>query len=355
VTGHAEDLDRTLEERITATDGEHDCSLRLPGRRDAHRDGERELIVAWFRPMGADEVGYHRATVLDREDDHPGAALGYYGSRGETPLRWGGRGAACLGLAGEVTPDAYEAAFGPGGFRHPASDERLVATRRPDFELVVSAHKSVAVLGVMDRTEEMHSILDVETGATTDWLDRWSQERGGRRGRAQVRTRTGGLVFAVTRHATSRAGDPAPHDHVLVANVVEMLSDRGGYKGLDSAALRDTVEAATMVGRLHSAARAVELGFAVEADDGPSGNLRQWRIAGVPSRVCELFSKRDDEIAEHLAATGKHGYRTRGVAARATRDVKRHTGADKLLPAWRAELAAAGWPVERLAAHLASS
>jgi len=27
----------------------------------------------------------------------------------------------------------------------------------------VSAHKSVAVLGVIDRAEEMHSILDVET------------------------------------------------------------------------------------------------------------------------------------------------------------------------------------------------
>jgi conjugative relaxase-like TrwC/TraI family protein len=219
----------------------------------------------------------------------------------------------------------------------------------------VPAHKSVAVLGVMDRAEEMHSILDVETAATTDWLDRWFQARGGRRGRAQIRTGTGGLVYAVTRHATSRAGDPAPHDHVLVANVVEMLDDQGGHKGLDSAALRDTVEAATMVGRRHSAAQAVELGFTIEADDGPSGNLRHWRLTGVPSRVCEVFSKRADEIAEHLAATGQHGYRARGVAARATRDVKRHTGADELLPAWRAELEAAGWPVERLAAHLASS
>ena len=94
-----------------------------------------------------------------------------------------------------------------------------------------------------------------------DWLDGWFQERGGRRGRAQVRTATGGLVYARTRHGTSRAGDPSPHDHVLVANVVEMLDDVGGFKGLDSASLRDTVEAATMVGRLHSAARAVALGF----------------------------------------------------------------------------------------------
>jgi conjugative relaxase-like TrwC/TraI family protein len=311
--------------------------------------------MAWFRAMGADEVAYHEATVLGRADDHEGAALAYYGSRGETPLRWGGAGAARLGLSGEVTPAAYEAAFGVGGFRIPSDGTRLVRTRRPGFELIVSAHKSVAVLGVIGDAEAMHSILDIETAATMDWLDGWFQQRGGRRGRVQTRTATGGLAYAVTRHATSRAGDPSPHDHVLVANVVEMLDERGGFKGLDSASLRDTVEAATMVGRLHSAYRAVELGFDIEPDAGPSGHLRHWRIVGIPEEVCELFSKRSDDIAEHLARTGQTGYRARGIAARATRSVKRHTGLDLLLPTWQQQLAELGWPVERLVEQLAAA
>ena len=301
--------------------------------------------MAWFRRMGLDEVAYHQATVLGREDDHPGRALDYYGSRGETPLRWGGVGAARLGLTGEVTPEAYDASFGPGGFRHPATGRRLVATKRPGFELVVGAHKSVAVLGVIGHEDAMHSILDVETAATMRWLDDWFQARGGRRGRAQVRTATGGLTYAVTRHATSRAGDPSPHDHVLVANIVEMLDASGGYKALDSGTLADTVEAATMVGRLHAAARAVELGFDIAPDDGPSGNLRHWRVVGIPDDVCQLFSKRSDEISEHLAEAGYRSYRARGVAARSTRSAKHHTGAEQLLPGWHAELDAAGWPV----------
>jgi conjugative relaxase-like TrwC/TraI family protein len=196
--------------------------------------------MAGFRAMGAVEVAYHQATVVGRADDDEGAALTYYDSRGETPLRWDGTGAGRLGLSGEVTQAAYEAAFGPGGFRVPSTGTRLVETRRPGFELVVSAHKSVAVLGVIGDADAMHSILDVETGATLGWLDAWFQDRGGRRGRVQARTATSGLTYAVTRHATSRAGDPSPHDHVLVANVVEMLDDRGGFKALDSAALRDT-------------------------------------------------------------------------------------------------------------------
>lgn len=308
--------------------------------------------MAWFRPMGAAEVAYHQETVVGRGDDHPGRALAYYGTRGETPLRWRGAGAARHGLDGEVTSDAYEVVFGEGGFRDPRSGTRLVTSTRPGFELVVGAHKTVAVLGVAGEPDAMHSILDVETATTMDWLDDWFQASGGRRGRDQVRTATGGLTYCVTRHATSRAGDPAPHDHVLVANVVEMFDERGGWKALDSAALRDTVEAATMVGRLHSAARAVELGFEIAPDHGPSGNLRHWRIVGVPDDVCEVFSKRSDEIAEYLAATGQDGYRARSVAARQTRKVKRHTPVDELMTGWHAELATLGWPLERLAAHL---
>ena len=139
--------------------------------------------MAWFRPMGVEAVAYHEATVVGRADDHPGQALDYYGTRGETPLRWAGAGAERLSLVGEVSPAAYEAAFGAGGFRDPLLGDRLVATQRPGFELVVSAHKTVAVLGVIGRADDMHAILDTETTATMAWLDAWFQARGGRRGR----------------------------------------------------------------------------------------------------------------------------------------------------------------------------
>jgi conjugative relaxase-like TrwC/TraI family protein len=85
---------------------------------------------------------------------------------------------------------------------------------------VVAAHKSVALLGLIGRAEDMHAILDAETDATMATLDAWMTARGGRRGRAQTRTKTHGLTWAVTRHATSRAGDPEPHDHLLTQLVL---------------------------------------------------------------------------------------------------------------------------------------
>src|SRR5438093_11599233 len=107
-----------------------------------------------MRMMGVDSVAYHEKTVMGRADDFPGQALAYYASRGETPLVWGGAGAEALGLVGAVTPQSYEAIFGPGGARDPHTGDRLVQARsRPGMELLVSAHKSVAELGVIGRAE----------------------------------------------------------------------------------------------------------------------------------------------------------------------------------------------------------
>lgn len=252
--------------------------------------------------MGRESVGYHEHTVALRGDDPVDAALEYYASRGETPMTWGGRGAADLGLHGAVDMADWRAIFGPGGAHHPVTEERLVACMRPGMELVVSSHKSIAELGVIGRTEDMHAILDTETTATMAYLDEVVEEQGGRRGRAQVRVPTEGLTWAVSRHATTRLGQPQPHDHVLVANVVHMRDERAGWKALDTGVVRDHLHAATAVGRMAAAAKAVELGYAVERDDGRSGRLGSWAISGIKKEAWEVHAGRQAEIDE---AVGK--------------------------------------------------
>ncbi len=302
--------------------------------------------------MGADSVAYNLETIIERGDDFPGAALEYYASRGETPLLWGGSGAASLGLVGPVDNPSYDALYGPGGARHPATGERLVNARRPGMELVIAAHKSVAELGVLGRAEHMHAIMDAERDATLAYLDDLTRERGGRRGVAAIPTATTGLVYAHARHATTRAGDPGPHDHVLIANVIEMLDEKGGTKAPDTTLWREHLHAATMVGRVASAAKAVQLGYGIEADPGPSGKLGHWKVAGIPDEALAVHSKRSAEISEAVAEKGFSTYQARQVAARETRKQKRHTSVEDLLPRWRAELATAGFPPEQLMADI---
>ena len=294
--------------------------------------------MAWVTMMGAGSVRYHDKVVAQRADDFPGQTLAYYGSRGETPIVWNGQGAARLGLAGAVRPDDYYAVFADGGAQDPVLGERLVATKRPGMELVVSAHKTVAVLGVVGGADDMHRILDAETHATMAFLDAWTQRQGGRRGRLQVRTPTSGLTYGQTRHATSRAGDPNPHDHVLVANVVEMLDNRGGWKALDTAGIRDMVHAATAVGRLHAAWEATRLGYGIRPDPGPSGNLDHFAIAGIPEAACRLFSKRSEAIDDEVGPDAS--YRLRATTARAIRPDKNddELAPEQLMDHWHTEL-----------------
>ncbi len=308
--------------------------------------------MAWMRMMGANSVAYHRETVIDRGDDHAGQALAYYAERGESPLRWGGAGAARLGLDGVVGADHYDDLFGVGGARDPITGTRLVTTRRPGMELVVSAHKSVAELGVMGRAGDMHRIMDAERDGTLAYLDALTVEMGGRRGRAAVRSPTSGLVFAHTRHATSRAGDPCPHDHVLIVNAVEMLDAKGGWKAPDTTVWREHLHAATAYGRMCSARVAIELGYGLVPDDGPSGRLGHWAIAGIPDAAMRLHSKRSDDIAGELLDVGFDSYRARGHAARNSREAKRHQPVEDLMVTWRTELAEAGITVEAMAVEV---
>jgi hypothetical protein len=139
---------------------------------------------------------------------------------------------------------------------------------------------------------------------------------------------------------------------VLIANLTEMLDARGGWKALDTASVRDVNHAATIAGRLAAAHVAVRLGYAIEPDDGPTGKLGHWRLAGIPKEVCDELSKRSDEIELHMESVGFVSYRARNVGARATRAPKSDESPEKLLPRWQREIAEMGWAPQRLSDHL---
>ena len=202
-----------------------------------------------------------------------------------------------------------------------------MAARRPGMELVISAHKSVAELGVIGRAEHMHLIMDAERDATLDYLDQVTRQVGGRRGRIGHRDgdRRAGLRPHPPRHVPGRRPVPARSCAAGQRGRRCRMAGAGGRRRTPRL-WREHLHAATMVGRVAAARVAVELGYAIEADPGPSGRLRHWRIAGVPDEVIEVHSKRAAEIDAECERRGEHSSRARAVAARTTRKAKQHGG-----------------------------
>ena len=127
-----------------------------------------------------------------------------------------------------------------------------------------------------------------------------------------------------------------------------MGDEHGGWKAATTALWLEHLQAATMVGRMAAAREAVRLGYGIVPDDGPTGKLRHWAIAGVPHEFMAVHSKRAEEITAEMERLGYTSYRAKGIVDRNNRARKRHEPVGQLMPRWQAELESVGWPVAEL-------
>jgi conjugative relaxase-like TrwC/TraI family protein len=257
----------------------------------------------------------------------------------ERPLTWQGDGAQYLGLAGTVSRQEYDCLFAPGGARHPATGELLARTLRPGWEIVVSTPKSVSVLWALgdEHREHAQAILDATASAEVEYLDRVAKAVGGRRGHAGVeRTGTHGLVYATADHFLSRSLDPHLHRHILVANLVTR-DDDGLTRAADLSLLTSLSRGSTMAGRVAGAYAARELGYRLEPCADGDGNPTEWRIAGIPADLEELWSTRAAQIADlaHRRGVDTRDWQARQAIARETRLAKQHVAVADRESQWR--------------------
>ena len=286
-------------------------------------------------------------------------AMSYYAASGEPPGRWAGRGAAALGLSGQVDLAVigrlYQHGIGPGGEAlikprrsrtvgereqaavtaylavHPyAAATELAEVRAaargtdprqvPYFDLTVDAVKSVSVLHASYRVaarqarerreEDQAAALDARAdqveAALLDaareavaWLERHATYT--RTGHHSARTgewRDGdGLVASVFLHHISRDGDPHLHVHIAIWNRVQR-ADRADekWRTLDSRSLHYQRLAVAPVTDRIMEARLSALGYAMVPR--PDGNGTE--VGGVSQDVMDLFSSRSRALTPEL-------------------------------------------------------
>ena len=286
-------------------------------------------------------------------------AMSYYTAAGEPPGQWAGKGAATLGLAGQVDPDVigrlYQENTGPGGellvkrrqskkaddreqatvtaYRaaHPyASAVELAEVRAaergkhphtvPYFDLTVSAVKSVSVLHASYRVsarqardrgdQDQAAALDAKADEIEDALMDAAREAVGWLERHATYTRTGhhsartgewrdgnGLIASLFLHHLSRDGDPQLHVHVAIWNRVQRADGADAkWRNLDSRTLHNQRLAVAPVADRGMETRLAALGYAMV----PRADGNGAEVGGVSQDVMDLFSSRAVAVTGEL-------------------------------------------------------
>lgn len=290
--------------------------------------GALETFVLNIARLRTGREDYYLSQVADGAED-------YYLNSGEAPGRWLGDGIQALGLAGEVDGDdlrAVLAGFSPDG-EHLARN----AKRTPGFDLTFRAPKSVSLLHALgdERTvAEVAAGHDAAVSAAMRFLETHAcATRRGGGGRTVVRG--DGFVAAAFRHRTSRAGDPALHSHVLVANVVRAEGRWGALDGRQLYADALTAE------KVYQAVLRAELTQRLGVDWQPV-RYGLADVRGFSRPMIETFSQRRQQILGVMIARGEHSEAAAQVATLATRPAKTNASYGELVAGWRVTAAEVG-------------
>ncbi|WP_175744507.1 MobF family relaxase [Burkholderia multivorans] len=292
------------------------------------------------------------------------ARIEYYAGE-VVPSAWGGRGAEINGLSGHVQAgDLSRILAGQVnelGIDGEARQTRLGRTvtdpttgqktieHRAGWDLTFSAPKSVSVEAEVFGRKGVRDAHEAAVRASMNWLEAEG---------AQTRVnhqfiQTGNMTYASFSHATSRAGDPQTHTHVLIANVTYHEGKAYSLSNEKLMQLRTTADA---VYKNELASRLREQGYSLRFD-----SRGEFEIAGYRKDQLEQFSKRS---AERDAALERRGidkdaasYEARQAAVLATRADKAEghsESAEAHRDRWQAEAERAGIePAERGAYTLA--
>jgi conjugative relaxase-like TrwC/TraI family protein len=283
----------------------------------------------------------------------------------EVPGVWSGDQAADLALSGKVRRDDLEALLEG---RDPRSGtplgyplvDRIFADGRvvhavAGFDATFSAPKSLSVLWALTGDDRFLEAHDVAVTAALAHLERFGSTTRIRCNGGRLHPDTRGLTMAVFRQTTSRADDPQVHTHAVISAKVQTADGR--WMALDARYLKKHQR---MLGGLYQSVLRNELTHRLGVGWRPIVN-GQAEIAGVPTDVLAVFSKRAADIKDALEVkvdefrdregrepSPKERAAMEREASADTRGRKSGFGVADLATRWRGEAAAVGWTVERL-------
>jgi conjugative relaxase-like TrwC/TraI family protein len=237
-----------------------------------------------------------------RESKNPAAVTQYFLNGADYVLdddgppvrgRWGGKGAAQLGLTGDVEHGHFQRL---ANNIHPGLDERLSPRwkldRRAGYDICLACPKSVSVTYWLTGDSRILEAVRAADRYTMAQIESDARTRVRNAGQSTDRV-SGNLVWAEFLHSTTRTvrGVPDPHLHIhhFVFNTTFDPAE-GRWKAVQ---FGDIVRHRVLYQAIYLAelARGMEaLGFGIER------HRNSWELTGFPRSTVEKFSNRTAEI-----------------------------------------------------------
>ncbi len=173
-------------------------------------------------------------------------------------------------------------------------ERRNAPAVRVGFDLTLTTEKSLGVLALLGDDHTRSEVLAaIQSGNDVGLAHLEYHSAAGRSKGKPILGR--GLTIASFRHLTSRALDPFPHHHNVIAN--SLIDEEGTRRALDARHLYDHAQAASAMATLEMRHRlTTQLG--VRWRRGRSGS---WEIDGIDDTVLREFSRRRNEIEDAVA------------------------------------------------------
>jgi conjugative relaxase-like TrwC/TraI family protein len=274
----------------------------------------------------------------------------YYTQNQRCVGRWIGRGAAGLGLAGEVSREDFSTLL--QGV-HPRTGAVLVPAavgsgkHAAGWDSVFSAPKSVsiqALVGDDSRLIRAH-IAAAERAITEVEHYALARRRGGRE-----HVVSGNIVGATFNHMAARpvgdsghGPDPQLHTHVVLLNATQRPD--GKWCGLSPVEIYRSQTLGTAIYRSELAREVQKLGYRIQVTTGNGA----WELEGYTREQVVAFSQRRQDIERHMAEAGLKGAAAAQFATLKTRQAKADYDESELKAEWRARALSYGINVR---AHL---
>src|SRR5258708_7902307 len=236
----------------------------------------------------------------------------YYAEGQRVVGHWRGRGAAELGLVGEVTERQFEA-IRQG--LHPETGEMLRPRQSADrlsvdgeiqsrgrhlYDFTISAPKSVSVMAALGEDERLVQAHRHAVEVALQELEASAAARVRMAG-ANENHVTGNLVLAVYHHDTSRELDPQLHTHAVAGNLTYDGTE-GRWKALQASDIYAQRAYLTEVYRNTLAHQVRALGYDIDDRHDARGRDLGFEIRGVSQDLLRTYSQRSQQRDQAIEA-----------------------------------------------------